>query len=381
MESAFSVSSTTDFPSTAVTAFQTWLTNGGVIVMTGTSGTKDVDFLNKITGWTMTSPGGVPGATRVDANTTGTPFGESSLSAVALGTPSATGAIGKGNATSFKSLWGSDSAAAVATMTYGSGTIIYLGWDFYDSGYNGATQCPQYTNDWTQKIVPAALKYASQLSQSGLDNATTSGGDLKYTFSQNGDAYYVVVPAAATAPTNTEIKAMANYGTVTVENSGTSPITANVERVFNVTGLTPAKDYKAYIVTEYISSGSATYSTQQVVDFSTKPGVPTVVSVEPDNGKLIANLTAFGTETNFEYSTDAGTTWVSRSPASTAANWEITGLTNGTTYTVQFRSAYRTLRGGATASHAATPATQPASLTTLTSVSYTHLTLPTICSV
>lgn len=367
MEGSFTPSNSTNFPSTAVTAFQTWLSNGGVIVMTGTYGSKDVDFLNKVTGWSMTSQTAVNGATRIDANTSGTPFGEVGLNGVTLGTPSATDAIGPGNAPNFKALWGTSSAASVATMTYGSGTIIFMGWDFYNAGYNGASACPGYSDNWTQKIVPAALKYASQLSQSGLANATTTGGDLKYTFSQNGDAYYIIVPSASLAPTNAQIKAMVDYGTATVSRSDTAAISANVERVFNVTGLTPATDYKAYIVTEYLNSGSPTFSTQQVVEFSTKPGIPTVVSVNPDHGKMIANLTPYGTETNFEYSIDAGTTWVSRSPASTATNWEITGLTNGTTYTVQFRSAYRSLRGATTSSFTVTPAAQPASLTNLTS--------------
>jgi outer membrane protein OmpA-like peptidoglycan-associated protein len=365
MERSFNVSSATDFPATAVTAFQTWLSNGGVIVMTGTYGTKDVDFLNKVTGWSMTSQGGYSNAPRIDANTVGTPFGESSLNGLSLGTPSATDAIGPGNAPNFKALWGSATQAAVATMNYGSGTIIFMGWDFYNSGYNGANACPAYSDNWTQKIVPAALKYASQLSQSGLDNATTTGGDLKYSFSQNGNAYYVIIPSGATAPSNSEVKAGSNYGSVTVASQGTSAISANVERVFPVTGLTPATDYTAYLVTEYDSNGTATFSTQQVVNFSTKPGTPTVVSLTPDSGKVTAAITPFGNETNFEYSIDGGTTWVARSPASSGSPWEITGLTNGTTYNFQFRSAFKTLRSDATVAVSSTPSVAPAYLSAL----------------
>lgn len=365
MERSFNVSSTTDFPSTAVTAFQTWLSNGGVIVMTGTYGSKDVDFLNKVTGWSMTSQSGYSNAPRIDANTVGTPFGESALNGLSLGTPSATDAIGPGNAPNFKALWGSGTQAAVATMNYGAGTIIFMGWDFYNSGYNGANACPGYSDNWTQKIVPAALKYASQLSQSGLDNATTTGGDLKYSFSQNGIVSYVIVPSGATAPSNTEIKARANYGAVTLAAQGTSAISANVERVFPVTGLTPATDYTAYIVTEYDSNGTATFSTQQVVNFSTKPGTPTVVSLTPDSGKVSAVITPFGNETNFEYSIDGGTTWVARSPASASSPWEITGLTNGTSYSFQFRSAFKTLRSDATIGVSSTPSVAPVYLSAL----------------
>ena len=365
MERSFTVSSNTDFPATAVTAFQTWLSNGGVIVMTGTYGSKDVDFLNKVTGWSMTSQSGYANAPRIDANTVGTPFGEAGLNGVTLGTPSATDAIGAGNAPNFKALWGSNTQAAVATMNYGAGTIIFMGWDFYNSGYNGSTPCSGYSDNWTQKIVPAALKYASQLSQSGLDGATTTGGNLKYTFSENGTAYYVVVPSGATAPTNAEIKAMSNYGSVTVRAQDSGAISANVERVFPVTGLTPATDYTAYIVTEYVNNSVNTYSTQQVVNFSTKPGTPTVVSLTPDSGKVTADITAFGSETNFEYSIDGGTTWVARSPASVASPWEITGLTNGTSYNFQFRSAFKTLRSEPTIGVSSTPSVAPAYLSAL----------------
>lgn len=355
-------SSSSFLPDSAKTAIRNWTNSGGVMVMTGTAGTYDVDFLNTIYSWNLVNQAHGT-ATEVTANTIRTPFANAT-NGVSLTQSNATNSISSGTVANYKSMWQTSAGySEVAVIQYGAGTVIYLGWDFYASG----PSCGYANDPWVQKIIPAALKYASELSQSGLDNATTTGGDLKYTFSQNGDAYYVIVPAASLAPTNAQIKAMVDYGTTTVSRSGTAPITANVERVFNVTGLTPATDYKAYIVTDYVNSGSQAYSSQQVVEFSTKPGVPTVVSVNADNGKIIADLTPYGTETNFEYSTDAGTSWVARSPASTSTNWEITGLTNGTTYTVQFRSAYRALRGDSTSSHTATPAAQPASLTTLTS--------------
>lgn len=169
MERAFTVSDTSDFPDTAVTAFQTWLNAGGVLVMTGTAGTKDVDFLNKITDWGLASASGLNGATRVDANAAGTPFAGTDLN-VSLTTPSATDAISVGTApdsANFKAMWGTSTQAAVATMTYGYGTIIYLGWDFYNSGFDESTPavaCGENSDDWVQLIVPAALEYAVTLS-------------------------------------------------------------------------------------------------------------------------------------------------------------------------------------------------------------------------
>jgi hypothetical protein len=347
-------------PDTAKAAFRNWTNSGGVMVMTGTSGTNDTTFLNNIYGWNLVNTGGAS-ASEVTANTAGTPFSNATNGA-SLSPHSATDSISAGTVQNFTSMWRTSAGnSAVAVIRYGSGYVIYLGWDFYDSG----PTCSKYTDPWVAQIVPAALRYASELSQSGLENATTSGGDLKYTFSQTGTTYYVVVPSGSAVPTNTQIKAMADYGSVTVSRSESSATSANVERVFAVTGLSAAADYTAYLVTEYDSSGTPTFSAQQAVSFSTKPGVPTVVSVTPDTSKVTVNLTPFGTETNFEYSTDGGSTWTARSPASVAGSWEITGLTNGTTYNFQFRSAFKTLKSDSTSATSATPAIQPAFLSNL----------------
>ena len=347
-------------PETAKAAFRSWTNSGGVMVMTGTSGANDTTFLNTIYGWNLGNTGGAS-ATEVTANTAGTPFANAT-SGVALSPHSATDSISPGTVQNFTPMWTTSAGnSAVAVIRYGSGYVIYLGWDFFDSGPG----CSKYTDPWVAQIVPAALRYASELSQSGLENATTSGGDLKYTFSQPGTTYYVVVPSGSVAPTNTEIKAMANYGSVTVSRSDSSATSANVERVFAVTGLNPATDYTAYLVTEYDSSGTPTFSAQQTVSFSTKPGVPSVVSVTPETSKVTVTLTPFGTETNFEYSTDGGSTWTSRSPASVSGSWEITGLTNGITYNFQFRSAFKTLKSDSTTATSATPAIQPAFLSNL----------------
>ena len=349
-------------PDSALTAFRNWTDAGGVMVMTGTHGVNDITFLNRIYNWNLgNTTGGT--ATEVTANTAGTPFANATNGA-SLGAHSATESISPGTVPNFKSMWQTSAGnSAVAVVQYGAGYVIYMGWDFFDSGPG----CGKNSDAWVTGVVPAALRYATELSQSGLENATTSGGDLKYTFSQAGTAYYVVVPSGATAPTNSQIKAGSNYGSVTLRAQGSSTVSANVERVFAVSGLAAAADFTAYIVTEYDNSGTPTFSTQQVVNFSTKPGIPTVSSVTPDAGKVTVSITPFGTETNFEYSTDGGATWVARSPASNSGTWEITGLTNGTTYNFQFRSAFKTLRSESTSATSATPSLQPAYLSNLVS--------------
>ena len=169
METGFNPDSSSDFPSSAVTDFQTWLTDGGVLVMTGTNGDRDIKFINKITSWGLADASPLSPASRNDTNAAGTPFGEATLAGVTLTPHSATDAVNKNTAPSsaaFTTMWGTDAQAAVAVMTYGRGKIIYLAWDFYDSGYTEATPevaCGQTNDPWVTKVVPAALKYATQL--------------------------------------------------------------------------------------------------------------------------------------------------------------------------------------------------------------------------
>ena len=362
MERAFTVASS-DFPDTAVTAFRTWLNAGGVFVMTGTGGTKDVDFINRMTGWSLASAGGAS-APRVDANVTGTPF-DGAANAVTLGTPSATDSINGSAApaeANFKPLYGTETQAAVATMNYGSGSIVYLGWDFYNAGFSGVNDytsaaCPANSDDWVQKIVPATLTYASNLSgASPLENISTSGGDFPYEFSQNGTSYFLVVASGDTPPSAAEVKAGVDYSGGTVLDSGSASTTADTEHTFTISGLTEASGYVVYTVTEH---GASVFSTVGESSFSTQPGVPSVSSVTAGNGQVSVAISPSSTETNFEYSTDGGSTWTARSSASVSSPWVITGLTNGITYSLQFRSSYGGQKGASTSASSATPVAPP----------------------
>ncbi|MSW41804.1 MAG: BspA family leucine-rich repeat surface protein, partial [Actinobacteria bacterium] len=81
---------------------------------------------------------------------------------------------------------------------------------------------------------------------------------------------------------------------------------------------------------------------------------PTISTIVPGNGSLSVYVTApscMSTKrTTYEYSTDGGTTWVTVSPGSLASPIVISGLTNGTEYTVKVRAA------GGTASWLPSPA-------------------------
>jgi len=90
------------------------------------------------------------------------------------------------------------------------------------------------------------------------------------------------------------------------------------------------------------------------------PGAPTITSITPGNTSLSVAFTAgTGTITNYQYSTNNGTTWVTRSPLSVASPISITGLTNGTSYTVVIRALNGATTGEISNSIVATPRTVP----------------------
>ena len=87
----------------------------------------------------------------------------------------------------------------------------------------------------------------------------------------------------------------------------------------------------------------------------TTPGAPTISAITPENGKLSVDFSAPSSNggaliSNYEFSTDNGSSWTPRSPSSTATPIEIPGLTNGTSYTVSIRAVNS--EGGGVASNA-----------------------------
>jgi subtilisin family serine protease len=72
------------------------------------------------------------------------------------------------------------------------------------------------------------------------------------------------------------------------------------------------------------------------------PSAPTGITITPGSGQLSVRFTAgaAGTSpiTTYKYSVDGGTTWATRQTGTTASPIVITGLANGTTYSVSIRA-------------------------------------------
>lgn len=116
---------------------------------------------------------------------------------------------------------------------------------------------------------------------------------------------------------------------------------AGTVRTSTVTGLTNGIAYTLRVTANNVS-GSASSLGRSVVPTGT-PSRPANQSYSAGDGSVSINFSPPENNgglavTNYAYSTDNGTTWVSRSPASTATPLTISGLTNGTTYSVKLRA-------------------------------------------
>jgi hypothetical protein len=93
------------------------------------------------------------------------------------------------------------------------------------------------------------------------------------------------------------------------------------------------------------------------------PEAPVITGITPGNGQLSVAFTP-GSDggsplTNYEYSIDNGANFTPRAPTSTVSPLLITGLTNGTSYTVRLRSVNAEGTGLQSASSVGTPRTVP----------------------
>ena len=97
------------------------------------------------------------------------------------------------------------------------------------------------------------------------------------------------------------------------------------------------------------------------------PSAPTAITITPSTGSLSVRFTAgaAGTSpiTTYKYSLDGGTTWAARQTGTTASPIAITGLVNGTTYSVSIRAVSLVSDGTASAAVSATLPNAPATPT------------------
>jgi len=141
----------------------------------------------------------------------------------------------------------------------------------------------------------------------------------------------------------------------TLVSSGSSATT------FQNTGMTDCTSGYQYVVYAAGYWGYTTASNTLSAGTSCSlPGAPTISSVTAGHLSLSVAFSApaangSNTVTNYEYSTNNGSTWTTRSPSSTSSPISITGLTNGVAYQVKIRAVNNMGSGTASNTMSGTP--------------------------
>jgi titin len=157
--------------------------------------------------------------------------------------------------------------------------------------------------------------------------------------STNGGASIAFTPTpnpAATGSAITNYQYSINNGVWTARSpvSTTSPL--------SLTGLVNGTTYTVRLRAVNIA-GEGMESVAVSVKPGTPPGAPTGLSATAGNASASIAFTApasngGATITNYEYSINNGSTWTARSPAATTSPLSLTGLVNGTTYSIKLRA-------------------------------------------
>lgn len=193
---------------------------------------------------------------------------------------------------------------------------------------------------------------------SAVANTGSGGGGAGFTGSSNGTGgsgasgvvvLRATVSSVATPTFDTPVLTGSGTGfTVNVSNydpyyTYTASITAGSVSIgalngsslpLTVTGLTAGQ---AFTLTVTASDGSLSSAATLL-----PPNAPSSVSIRAGNGKVIVSFTQVTSVTrpavaSYQYSLDGGTSWTNASQTSSPIT--ITGLTNGTSYTVSIRTA------------------------------------------
>ena len=113
------------------------------------------------------------------------------------------------------------------------------------------------------------------------------------------------------------------------------------------------------LATNTLSNFTLTAPTLTSVLVAQRPGAPTIDSITATSGQLAIAFTpgaANGSAiTNYEFSTNNGVNWTTRSPVATTSPLTITGLTNGQSYNVRLRAINSAGSGESSTAVSATP--------------------------
>ena len=167
-----------------------------------------------------------------------------------------------------------------------------------------------------------------------------------------------------TAPTSTGSASISGYSVqyaVSPYSSWTSaPECSGTTTTCTVTGLTNGTAYEFEVAaTNAVGTGGFSSPSGPITP-SGPPSAPNITMVTPSDGSLTLAFSPAGSNlpiTDYQYSLDGGTTWVSGGV--TASPLTISGLTNGTLYSVALRGVSATGGGASSSPATGTPSALP----------------------
>merc|ERR1719271_1767385 len=166
-----------------------WVGGGGVMLMTGTGGSADANFLNDIFGWDVSSTS-CSTASLNTANAAGTPFAAGSAT---VSCPSATDHLNCGSQPCTP-IYGTSDSNAVSILTFGDGKVVYVGFDYFNTGYaeyiaqgSGGmhTDCANNVDPYVTDVLPFSIQLAGQLSDP-CPTRRLQGGPVVSIYAQPG---------------------------------------------------------------------------------------------------------------------------------------------------------------------------------------------------
>ena len=202
----------------------------------------------------------------------------------------------------------------------------------------------------------------------------------------NGKIYSLTISSSPSAPTS--LSATAGNGQATISftagSNGGSAITnykysldgttytalspTDATSPVTITGLTNGTSYSISLKAVN-SSGDSAASAAVSVTPSTTPSAPTSLTATAGNGQATISFTAGSNGgsaiTNYKYSLD-GTNYTALSPTDATSPVTITGLTNGTSYSIYLKAVNANGDSSASAAVSVTPSTTPSAPTSLT---------------
>lgn len=192
-------------------------------------------------------------------------------------------------------------------------------------------------------------------------SASRAGAADEVLVSSSALSRIIQLPATPYAPSSLSVTPGDDSATIsfTAADSGMSPVTNHEYRLNGSgswTALSPADATSPVTITGLTNGtavgielravnaqGSGTASSSVTVTPQSTPRAPRSVSITPASGRISISFTAPESDggfpvTNYEVSTDGGSTWQTQSPAVTSGPITVTGLTNGVQYLVSLRA-------------------------------------------